>query len=118
MLFRSATLYTTFFTHLSGAFSGSWQGMGYWVAQQEVARGNQPWYYYFVGLPVYELLPAVFGIAGAVYFIRRADMLGLALTFWAGVDRKSTRLNSSHALISYAVFCLKKKKQQEQKQQQ
>src|SRR3712207_7308679 len=29
---------------------------------------------------------------------------------WA-VDRKSTRLNSSHANISYAVFCLKKKKQ-------
>src|SRR3712207_7254352 len=28
----------------------------------------------------------------------------------AGQDRKSTRLNSSHANISYAVFCLKKKK--------
>ena len=28
-------------------------------------------------------------------------------------DRKSTRLNSSHALISYAVFCLKKKKKEE-----
>src|SRR2546430_9476711 len=28
-------------------------------------------------------------------------------------DRKSTRLNSSHSQISYAVFCLKKKKQQE-----
>src|SRR5438034_6236302 len=28
------------------------------------------------------------------------------------VDRKSTRLNSSHTVISYAVFCLKKKKQQ------
>src|SRR2546422_5457398 len=28
-----------------------------------------------------------------------------------GVDRKSTRLNSSHGYISYAVFCLKKKKQ-------
>src|SRR2546430_6214128 len=27
-------------------------------------------------------------------------------------DRKSTRLNSSHSQISYAVFCLKKKKQQ------
>src|SRR2546422_5491388 len=27
-------------------------------------------------------------------------------------DRKSTRLNSSHGYISYAVFCLKKKKQQ------
>src|SRR3712207_8843922 len=29
----------------------------------------------------------------------------------AGRDRKSTRLNSSHANISYAVFCLKKKRQ-------
>src|SRR5438034_8019062 len=28
----------------------------------------------------------------------------------AGLDRKSTRLNSSHTVISYAVFCLKKKK--------
>src|SRR2546430_3420746 len=27
-----------------------------------------------------------------------------------GIDRKSTRLNSSHSQISYAVFCLKKKK--------
>src|SRR5690625_6822986 len=30
-----------------------------------------------------------------------------------GADRKSTRLNSSHVAISYAVFCLKKKKQQQ-----
>src|SRR2546427_7406867 len=30
------------------------------------------------------------------------------------VDRKSTRLNSSHSQISYAVFCLKKKKQNDQ----
>src|SRR2546430_3861957 len=30
----------------------------------------------------------------------------------AGGDRKSTRLNSSHSQISYAVFCLKKKKKQ------
>src|SRR5207253_7634040 len=30
-------------------------------------------------------------------------------------DRKSTRLNSSHVAISYAVFCLKKKKKDEQK---
>src|SRR2546426_3399603 len=32
------------------------------------------------------------------------------------IDRKSTRLNSSHLVISYAVFCLKKKKKKEQKQ--
>src|SRR5690554_6997662 len=32
-----------------------------------------------------------------------------------GIDRKSTRLNSSHVRISYAVFCLKKKKKKEKK---
>src|SRR3712207_9353761 len=35
------------------------------------------------------------------------------LCAFLGVDRKSTRLNSSHANISYAVFCLKKKKNTE-----
>src|SRR5687768_17817728 len=32
-----------------------------------------------------------------------------------GADRKSTRLNSSHGYISYAVFCLKKKKKKKKK---
>src|SRR3712207_7380412 len=35
---------------------------------------------------------------------------GYEVTIPKRVDRKSTRLNSSHANISYAVFCLKKKK--------
>src|SRR5438874_9553007 len=34
----------------------------------------------------------------------------VAMTSSGGEDRKSTRLNSSHVEISYAVFCLKKKK--------
>src|SRR3712207_9296342 len=42
---------------------------------------------------------------------------GMASGFWSTasacrLDRKSTRLNSSHANISYAVFCLKKKNKQ------
>src|SRR2546430_8498113 len=42
-----------------------------------------------------------------------AVLLGMAGldSFNANPDRKSTRLNSSHSQISYAVFCLKKKKQ-------
>lgn len=80
-----ATIYTTVFTNLAGIFSGVWQGMGYWIAQQEVARGNQPWYYFFVGLSIYEILPVAFGIVGAVYFLRKGDLLGLVLAFWAGV---------------------------------
>src|SRR5699024_12542685 len=40
-----------------------------------------------------------------------AGKVGGAMVVWRvfGVDRKSTRLNSSHVSISYAVFCLKKK---------
>src|SRR3712207_8336102 len=37
-------------------------------------------------------------------------LIVVVLSVALGVDRKSTRLNSSHANISYAVFCLKKKK--------
>src|SRR5689334_24122890 len=37
-------------------------------------------------------------------------------SFREGADRKSTRLNSSHSSISYAVFCLKKKKKKKNNQ--
>src|SRR5690625_6196190 len=42
----------------------------------------------------------------------------VAKRFWKyhQTDRKSTRLNSSHVAISYAVFCLKKKKKKKKKQ--
>src|SRR5258707_7014629 len=48
--------------------------------------------------------------------VAQADLLDALRQFklvsrsGTGADRKSTRLNSSHANISYAVFCLKKKK--------
>src|SRR2546422_4109772 len=41
---------------------------------------------------------------------RRRDRAGHEVEFGEARDRKSTRLNSSHGYISYAVFCLKKKK--------
>src|SRR5256886_8168775 len=48
------------------------------------------------------------GLGAGVFFS------GATLAGWvAGADRKSTRLNSSHSQISYAVFCLKKKKDSE-----
>src|SRR5207244_10571601 len=42
-------------------------------------------------------------------FYTEATAPGVTSAYW-GPDRKSTRLNSSHQIISYAVFCLKKKK--------
>src|SRR3712207_6873168 len=43
-------------------------------------------------------------------------MFGASVDLDQGLDRKSTRLNSSHANISYAVFCLKKKKKNSRQQ--
>src|SRR5258708_26646619 len=47
-----------------------------------------------------ELLPTIRNV-GSYFRLRLADL--------ERQDRKSTRLNSSHQIISYAVFCLKKK---------
>src|SRR2546422_6793726 len=46
-----------------------------------------------------------YGYLSAAHLAALAEEMRLALA-----DRKSTRLNSSHGYISYAVFCLKKKK--------
>src|SRR5205807_4076559 len=48
-----------------------------------------------------------FASRGGIKLANALDHLGLDVR---GRDRKSTRLNSSHLVISYAVFCLKKKK--------
>src|SRR5258708_23970263 len=40
------------------------------------------------------------------------ERAGVACRISENIDRKSTRLNSSHQIISYAVFCLKKKKKE------
>src|SRR3712207_8111425 len=47
---------------------------------------------------------------GVETFLSDLDAFDLGVPLIVSVDRKSTRLNSSHANISYAVFCLKKKK--------
>src|SRR3712207_2501976 len=44
------------------------------------------------------------------FFIVGSTVGAAHFHWWTDLDRKSTRLNSSHANISYAVFCLKKKK--------
>src|SRR5258708_23947307 len=51
------------------------------------------------------------GPVGVFLMLRRMSLVGdaMAHAILPGADRKSTRLNSSHQIISYAVFCLKKK---------
>src|SRR5438034_11296511 len=63
----------------------------------------------------YQTAPGISGAAPLkIYLQNTSDTTYMKGTSFsaaiAGIDRKSTRLNSSHTVISYAVFCLKKKK--------
>src|SRR2546422_3974223 len=67
-------------------------------------------------LSLHDALPICAGLAGGGALPSRRDLRSLGQGVGPGNapglphrDRKSTRLNSSHGYISYAVFCLKKK---------
>ena len=63
--------YTTFFTNSDGFFTGTLGSLGYWLVQQGVQRGSQPWYYYLlVQIPIYEFLPAIGFIAALIMGLR------------------------------------------------
>ena len=65
-------LYTTFFTNGNGFFSGLVGSLGYWLEQQGVQRGSQPWYYYILlQVPFYEFLPALATLVTLGIAIRR-----------------------------------------------
>jgi len=66
--------FTSVFTNWQGIFTGLVGSLGYWLSQQGVHRGGQPWYYYLlIQIPIYEFLPA----------------LGLVLAAYLGIRRKS-----------------------------
>src|SRR5690625_6859076 len=60
------------------------------------------------GLPAKAMKPQ--HVSGSGFIQRFQETRSRILLRTAAADRKSTRLNSSHVAISYAVFCLKKKK--------
>ncbi|HET8910370.1 MAG TPA: hypothetical protein VFN23_02835, partial [Ktedonobacteraceae bacterium] len=77
-------LFTVVFTNApAGIADGIWQGLYYWLQQQQVARGGQPWYYYLLLIPLYEQVGLVFGLAGIVYSLFRPTRFRLFLSYWA-----------------------------------
>src|SRR5258708_14882728 len=58
-------------------------------------------------LSLHDALPICWGSVAAQRYFHSAHLVSALVV---QTDRKSTRLNSSHQIISYAVFCLKKKK--------
>ena len=77
------SIFGTICGKLGGLYTGSWQGLSYWLTQQEVARGGQPWYYHLMLGSVYEFIPLLFGIVAVIYYLRKGDLLGQMLAFWA-----------------------------------
>ena len=65
--------FTSFFTNANGFWSGTWGSLDYWLGQQHVRLGDQPSYYYFMLLPVYELLPLVFALGAVAFYALRGN---------------------------------------------
>lgn len=66
--------FTTFFTNGYGIASGLIGSLGYWLEQQGVQRGGQPWYYYIITVLFYEFLPLLLTLIAVVYLIIRSSL--------------------------------------------
>lgn len=64
-------LYTSLFSHGLGLTTGAVGSLAYWLGQQGVERGSQPWYYFLLlQIPIYEFLPAIGALAAGVVGLR------------------------------------------------
>ncbi len=63
--------FTTFFTNGGGVATGLVGALGYWLSQQEVARGGQPWFYYFMLVPLYEFIPMLLSALASIGIVIR-----------------------------------------------
>lgn len=92
-------LYTTVFTNGTGFFTGLVGSLGYWLEQQAVERGSQPWYYYWlIQIPIYEYLPAL----GAT-----ATVLGVGISRLRGKQPSDVEVDNLEAGPNRApVFAL------------
>jgi uncharacterized protein (TIGR03663 family) len=65
-----------------GIGDGMVQGIFYWITQQQVERGGQPWYYYLILIPFYEQLVLIFGLGGLVRCLARPTRFRLFVALW------------------------------------
>ena len=84
------TLYTTFFTNGAGLGTGFIGALGYWLAQQGVARGGQPWYYYFLQMGLYEYLPWLLSIGSGIAVLLWRPAAAPAMEEAAGTEARAS----------------------------
>jgi len=89
-------LFTTEFTNLRGGITSDfWGSLAYWIAQQEVRRGEQPWFYYSMMVPLYEFLTLIPALIGGWWLLERRHGLAAPIVWWwrmVRVRRKRARL--------------------------
>ena len=89
-------LYSSIFSNWSGLATGTVGSLGYWLVQQGVNRGSQPWYYYLlVQIPLYEYLPALGLILAFFFGIRRRAPASANL-----IDSSDDRLMNNNPIIA------------------
>ena len=76
------TLFTVFFSDWNGIGSGLWRSLGYWIIQQDVARGGQPWFYYILLMVIYEFVTFSIAVAAIIYYLKKKDKFGIFLSYW------------------------------------
>jgi uncharacterized protein (TIGR03663 family) len=79
-------LFTTFLLEPQGLRTGLYESISYWLSQQPVNRGDQPWFYYLVVLPAYELPVVILAAVGLVATLKRPTLFRLFLVWHAGVS--------------------------------
>lgn len=106
--------YTTVFTNSAGFFTGVVGSLGYWLAQQGVQRGSQPWYYYIlIMVPIYEFLPLIGGIATLWIALRKRSALSANLASEeTGEETQDERFGGTVSILlwwiagSFAAFSI------------
>jgi uncharacterized protein (TIGR03663 family) len=101
--------YTSLFTNGAGFFTGMVGSLGYWLEQQGVERGNQPWYYYsLIQVPVYEYLAALgtllaFGMAFFAFFRKKERQLDMNQPAPAELSQPEANGGEDMAAAEYAA---------------
>ena len=85
-------MFTTFFINPSGLITGHWQSLGYWLSQHDVARGNQPLYYYFILLFTNEFLVFLIGLPISLFYLFKGHFFEKLLSF-----------NALFSLIAFSI---------------
>lgn len=100
-----AVLFTTVFTNGRGFATGWFGSLGYWLDQQAVQRGGQPWYFYLYVVPIYEFLP-ILGALGAtiIWAFRDKGLLLIARLLGGGFQLEEGDRQKLFGFVPFAIW--------------